>query len=276
MPQKWRRRIVRFAALVFIPYMIFCAAIFLLQRHMIYFPTVETLPAALETAKNAGLEPWKAPSGEFIGWKKLCPTNGTNAAHARVLIAHGNAGTAIYRADYAEALNQIEPYDVYILEYPGYGPRSGSPSQDSLFRAGEEAMQLLERDGPVCVIGESLGTGVAAHIAGTHPKSVSAVLLVAPYHNLGDVAQSHMPILPAKYMLLDKFTSAEYLRNYHGPLAILLAGQDTTVPKRFGQQLFDAYAGPKKVWELRDADHNDLPHAPITWWKELLGFWKAQ
>jgi fermentation-respiration switch protein FrsA (DUF1100 family) len=267
---------IRLSVLIAIPYLLFCAAIFLFQRHMIYFPTVETLPAALETARKAGLEPWKTPTGEFIGWKKLCPSNGTDAARARVLIAHGNAGTAIHRSDYAEALNQIEPYDVYILEYPGYGPRSGSPSQESLFRAAEEAIQLLEKDGPVCVIGESLGTGVAAHIAGTHPKSVSAVLLVAPYHNLGDVAQAHMPILPAKFLLLDKFNSAEYLRNYHGPLAVLLAGQDMTVPKRFGQQLFDAYAGPKKVWELRDADHNDLPHAPITWWKELLSFWKAQ
>jgi uncharacterized protein len=275
MPQKWRRRILRLTVLVAIPYVLFCAAIFLFQRHMIYFPSVQSLPAAMETAKNAGLEAWTTPQGEFIGWKKLCPKNGTNVSHGRVLITHGNAGMAIHRADYAEALNRIEPWDVYILEYPGYGPRSGSPSQESLFRAADEAVRLLEKDGSIRVIGESLGTGVAAYIAGTYPKAVTALLLVAPYHNLGDVAQAHMRILPAKYMLLDKFNSAEYLRNYHGPLAVLLAGQDNTVPKRFGQKLFDAYAGPKKVWELEGADHNDLPHAPISWWKELLAFWKG-
>jgi fermentation-respiration switch protein FrsA (DUF1100 family) len=275
MPQKWRRRIVRLTLLISIPYIIFCAVIFLFQRHMIYFPGVQTLAAAMDTAKSAGLEPWTTLSGEFIGWKKLSPANGANTSHLRVLVAHGNAGMAIHRADYADALNHIEPCDVYLLEYPGYGPRSGSPSQESLFRAAEEAILLLEKDGPVCVIGESLGTGVAAHIAGTHPKSVAALLLVAPYHNLADVAQAHMPILPAKYLLLDKFRSAEYLRNYHGPLAVLLAGNDTTVPKKFGQQLFDAYAGPKKVWEIQGADHNDLPHAAISWWKELLTFWKA-
>src|SRR5262249_6104079 len=162
-----------------------------------------------------------SPAGDFIGWKKL---SATNASHPRVLITHGNAGSALDRSDYADSLNQLEPCDIYILEYPGYGPRPGSPSQQSLFRAADDALRLLEKDGPVHVVGESLGTGVAAHLAGAYPKTVSALLLIAPYHNLADVAQSHMPILPAKYMLLDRFASAEYLRNYHGPLAILLAG----------------------------------------------------
>jgi fermentation-respiration switch protein FrsA (DUF1100 family) len=133
-------------------------------------------------------------------------------------------------------------------------------------------MAVLQKDGPVYVVGESLGTGVAAYIAGTHSNSVAALLLIAPYHNLGDVAQGHMPIFPAKYMLRDKFPSAEYLRNYHGSLAVLLAGEDTVVPNRFGRRLFDAYAGPKKLWEIPKAGHNDLPYVPVEWWKELVAF----
>ena len=101
-----------------------------------------------------------------------------------------------------------------------------------------------------------------------------ALLLIAPYHNLADVAQGHMPIFPAKYMLRDNFRSAEYLRTYHGSLAVLLAGEDTVVPNKFGKRLFDAYTGPKKLWKIPQAGHNDLPHAPPDWWKELLTFWK--
>src|SRR5215469_14697733 len=256
---KWRRRILRITALVAVPYFLLLAVVFFFQRHMLYFPDVQTLAGSLDAAKRSDLVPWTSHAGEFIGWKKL---SSTNAPHTRVLITHGNAGSALDRADYVDALNQIEPCDIYILEYPGYGPRPGSPSQQSLFRAGDEAMRLLENDGPVHIIGESLGTGVAAYLAGAHPKTVAAVLLIAPYHNLADVAQSHMPILPAKYMLLDRFTSAEYLRDFHGRVAVLLAGQDTTVPKKFGQQLFDAYSGPKKLWEIQNAGHNDLPQAP--------------
>ena len=76
-------------------------------------------------------------------------------------------------------------------------------------------------------------------------------------------------------MLRDKFPSADYLRRYHGPLAVLLGGQDTTVPFRFGRKLFAAYTGPKRLWEILLALHNDLPNQPDSWWQELLLFWRS-
>ena len=39
---------------------------------------------------------------------------------------------ALDRADYAKALQQAMAFDVFILEYPGYGDRSGAP--DALAR----------------------------------------------------------------------------------------------------------------------------------------------
>ncbi len=239
---KIRRKVFRVLTVVAVIYLLAAVTVFFCQRRLLYFPNQLPLPLAVQIAKRSGLEPWNGPSGELIGWRKLSQTN---ASHHRILITHGNAGSAIDRVDYAGYINEAEPCDVYILEYPGYGPRAGSPSQESLFRVADDAMTLLEKDGPIYLVGESLGTGVAAYLAGTHPKNVAAVLLIAPYHNLGDVAQSHMQIFPARYMLLDKFPSAEYLQKYHGPLAVLLAGQDEVVP-----------------------------NVPAAWWKELVAFWK--
>ena len=273
MQPKSRRKVFRVLAAVTMIYLLAALAVFFFQRNLLYFPDIAPLPVAIEIAKRAGFEVWNNPSGEFMGWKKV--STATNGTRNRILITHGNAGSAIDRADYAGYINQAEPCDVYILEYPGYGPRPGSPTQQSLIRVADEAMALLEKEGSVYVIGESLGTGVAAYIAGTYPTNVTALLLIAPYHNLGDVAQSHIPIFPARYMLLDKFPSAEYLRNYHGRLAVLLAGQDEVVPNKFGKKLFEAYSGPKKVWEIPRAGHNDLPNVPVTWWIELIAFWKS-
>jgi pimeloyl-ACP methyl ester carboxylesterase len=271
-PKPKRRPIwLRFLALLLIVYFLAMTAVFLGQRNLLYFPDRQSVQASLALARRVGLEPWEN-SGRLIGWKKLSSAAGP---HDRVLITHGNAGSAIDRIDYARALNVAGPCDVYLLEYPGYGPLTGSPSQESFFRAADEAMSLLEKDGPVLLIGESLGTGVAAYLAGTHNQTVAGVLLIAPYHNLGDVAQSHLRIFPARLLLRDKFTSANYLRGYHGPLAVLLGGQDTTVPFRFGQKLFDAYAGPKKLWEIPAASHNDLPNQPDSYWRELFAFWKS-
>jgi pimeloyl-ACP methyl ester carboxylesterase len=200
----------------------------------------------------------------------------TNAARDRILITHGNAGSALDRIWLAEALNLSERFDVYLLEYPGYGTRLGSPTQPRLYAAADQAIGLLAKGGPVYLLGESLGTGVAAYVAGTYPDDVAAVLLIAPFHNLSDVAQYHMPIFPAKWMLRDRFPSAEQLRNYHGRLAVLLDGQDTVIPARFGRGLFESYDGPKRLWEVPKGTHTALPDQAEIWWREVVAFWKGK
>jgi hypothetical protein len=71
----------------------------------------------------------------------------------------------------------------------------------------------------------------------------------------------------------DQYPSQEWLTNYRGPIAIILAENDTIVPAAFGQQLHDSYAGPKKLIVANQADHNDLLHTlPPSAWQEALGF----
>src|SRR5437867_13325753 len=99
---RWGRRVIRMAVLLAIPYLIALVAVFLAQRHLLYFPDKLPLDLSLTIAKRCGFEPWENASGQMIGWKPLCKTNGP---HIRVLITHGNAGSAIGRLDYARALN---------------------------------------------------------------------------------------------------------------------------------------------------------------------------
>ena len=165
--------------------------------------------------------------------------------------------------------------DVYILEYPGYGDRPGSPSPTALLESAEDAFRSLPKSVPVYLVAESLGTGVACHLAGTHPAEIAGVLLVAPYNTLVDVAQYHVRILPAHWLLRDRFPSQEYLRPYRGPVAILVAGKDRVVPEKFGRRLFDAYAGPKRLWTIPNADHESIRQQSTEFWQEVGAFWKA-
>jgi pimeloyl-ACP methyl ester carboxylesterase len=244
----------------------------LFARKMLYFPTHLSLEQATMIASRQGFEPWRNDAGEVIGWKR---ESKTDVGRPRLLITHGNGGCAVFRVNYLDNLQPVLPCDVYILEYPGYGARAGSPTETSFFNAADEAFGLLEKrhGGPIYIVGESLGTGVAAYLAGAHAQAISGVLLIAPYHNLTDVAQYHLRVLPARWLLPDKFESAAHLRAFHGPVAIVVGGRDTVVPAQFGRQLFDAYAGPKKLWEVPAAEHNDLPIEPVEWWREVVAFW---
>jgi hypothetical protein len=267
-----RRRFCRALLICAGLYLLVCTSCAAFQRRMIYFPPVFTPAQAGQMAQAARLERWKNSVGESIGMKRLSPRQ---PASGVVLIAYGNASDAIGCAHYADAIQSVAAFDVFILEYPGYADRPGSPSQASLFRAADEAFQLLPTNGPVYLVGESLGTGVAAHLAGTHPDKVAGVLLISPYNRLTSVAQYHMPILPVGLLLVDRFPSEDYLRNYHGPVGMTVDGRDRVIPEKFGRRLYDGYAGPKRLWEFPDGEHASILEPPENFWKEVVEFWLA-
>ena len=265
----FRRRLWR-ALLFYIGlYLLICAGCATFQRRLIYFPPVFTPDQVDHMAQSARLERWKNPSGQPIGMKRLSPSQ---PAEGRVLIVYGNGSCATGCAHYVDVIQGVAAFDVFIVEYPGYADRPGKPSQRSLYRAADEAFQLLATNGPVYLVGESLGTGVAAYLAGTHPDQVAGVVLFAPYNRLTDVAQEHMPLLPVRWLLVDRFTSDDYLRNYRGPVAMLVAGQDRVVPEKFGRRLYAGYAGPKNLWEFPMDDHGSIMERLPNVWKQIITF----
>jgi pimeloyl-ACP methyl ester carboxylesterase len=257
-----------------------CATVYLLvgvgcagfQRRMIYFPPKFTPQQTDELARSAKLERWQNPSGDFIGMKRLSPQP---PALGRVLVVYGNGSCAVDCAHYADVIQATSAFDVFILEYPGYADRQGSPSQNSFFRAADEAFQLIPTNAPIYVLGESLGTGVACFLAGTHPDMIAGLVLLAPYNRLADVAQYHMPFLPVHLMLVDRFPSQDYLRNYHGPVGVLVAGKDQVVPEKFGRRLYDNYSNSKRLWEFPEGNHGTVMVQPAKVWKQILDFWQA-
>jgi pimeloyl-ACP methyl ester carboxylesterase len=223
-------------------------------------------------AKTERLERWKTIDGKAIGWQRLAPVQ---PAAGRVLIVHGNAGCAFQCAHYADVIQEAATLDVFMVEFPGYADRPGKPTEQSLYESASGALELLATSGPVYVVGESLGTGVAAYLAGRYPDQVAGMALLAPYNNLADVAQAHFRILPVRWLLRDRFPAEDYLRKYHGPLAVLTAGNDTVVPERFGRRLYDGYDGPKRIWEFSHGDHGTVMLQPAEIWKEIIALWGA-
>ena len=251
------------------------AFVALTQRSMIYFPSRNTPDALAREAVSQGFEPWQSPDGRLIGYLSLPATDDPRPPLA-ILITHGNAGYAMHRADYAPLLRAAAPdraVSIYILEYPGYGARSGRPSQTDFLAAANEALAQIPAKLPVILLGESIGTGVASATASTNPDRVAGLLLLTPFDSLANVAQHHYPLLPVRWIMRDQYPSEKWLKNYRGPTAIILAANDTIVPAKFGQKLHDTYAGPKKLIIADQADHNDLLHSlQPSAWQEALQF----
>ena len=253
-------------------YFFLCACGYALQRKLLYFPTKIPTEAVVQAASEHGFIPWKNNSSQIIGWK--IPAR--SMAVGSVLIVHGNAGCALQRDYLAQPVHEAADVDVFVLEYPGYGARAGSPSKTNMVAAAEEAFQTLPDSLPRYVVSESIGTGVACELAKNHPQDVAGLALFVPYHNLASVAQRHIWFLPAYLFLLDRFNPEECLQSYHGPVKFVVAGADEIIGPESGLRLANSYHGPKELQVVAGAHHNDVSAQPPGWWQEVFSFWQQK
>ena len=252
-------------------YVLLALMVMLLQRRMIYFPTTLAADLALQHAAEEGFLAWRNKAGEIIGWRLPANAPATGA----VLILHGNAGCAIQRNYLAQPIHAAAPVDVFVLEYPGYGARGGSPSLRSFLAAGEDAFDALPTNRPVYIVAESLGAGVASHLAKTYASRVSGLLFFAPYNDLAAVGQRQMPFLPVKLLMWDRFAPSEWLKDYRGPLVVVVGESDTIIPPPFARRLHDDYGGRKRLQAIPGAGHNDIAAQSVDWWREAFAFWAS-
>jgi pimeloyl-ACP methyl ester carboxylesterase len=266
----WRKRLVRTLQALCGVYLLACAGCAACQRSLIYFPPVCSPEAADAFGRQQRLERWFDSAGKPIGWKRLCVGQ---TSQGSILVTHGNACAAVQCARFANVLQKIGAFDVFIVEYPGYADVPGKPTERSLYEAADAAFHALPVNRPVFLVGESLGTGVASYVAGKFATRVAGVALLAPFNSLVDVGQAHVVILPVSLLLVDRFPSEDHLRTFHGPLAVIVGGEDRVVPEKFGRRLYDGYQGPKRLWEFPLNGHETVTQQSPEVWTQIVEFW---
>ena len=171
------------------------------------------------------------------------------------LLLHGNGGQA---ADRTYALPAFSERDsVYIMEYPGYGERSGKPSRHAFDDAARQAYAALRArftDTPVCVAAESIGSG---------PASMLAAGIAAARSHRADRAVRRPEVrrarsrqqLPVGMLLAGTWDNGAALTGYGGPLEIFGAERDEVIPVRHAQAL--ASRVPQARFHLIRGGHNE-------------------
>lgn len=234
--------------LVAVVYAVLIGAMFVFQRSLLYHPA-SSLPTPVEsgvpemrvvtlrTEDGLKLKSWYAP-----------PTRN------RPVIVYfcGNAGHIGYRGFKARALLDAG-FGVLLLSYRGFGGNPGEPTESGLFADGGAALSFLESEGippaKLVLFGESLGTGVAVHLAFQQAQTtpVGAVVLETPYTSIADVAAAHYPFAPARWLLKDKFDAISKIKGISAPLFVFHARDDRVIPIRYGERLFEAASQPKEA-----------------------------
>lgn len=268
------RKIARFvvvsAIILFALFVFISVVAWHFQHNLFHFPSVYSLNDLGRLAPlKPGIKAWPNPSN-YMGLVAE-PANGQKTRGTVVMI-HGNAGSVIERIWYADALTQIG-YRTILHEHPGYGARKGSLDENSLVMAALETAKKAEAEygRPLYVVGESLGSGVAAGMLAF--KNVDGAALIVPWDRLENVAVVHYPFLPVKKLLKDKYDSVENMSRFKGSLAVVVAEKDEIIPSECGLNLFDSFNGRKRLFFSRGSGHNEwaMNLAP-SFWTDLMAF----
>tara|TARA_A100001037_G_scaffold285665_1_gene293232 strand:- start:7903 stop:8718 length:816 start_codon:yes stop_codon:yes gene_type:complete len=262
----------RTAIYVLSAYALFVAAMYLLQRSIMYFPA-----RSLSTLAQAGVPDMDvvtlstADGLELKAWYKA-PVVTDGVARPTIVYFHGNGGGIAIRG------GRIRPYldkgfGALLVEYRGYSGNPGDPTEQGLYEDGRASLAFVKDRGialdRVVLLGESLGSGIAVQLATEF--EVGAMVLEAPFSSAVDVAADAYWFLPVRWLLKDRYDSISKISRIHSPLFIVHGERDRIVPIRLGRRLFAAANDPKEAAYLPKAGHNDLPvHGSIQLVIEFL------
>ncbi len=276
------RSLVIFAA---IPYAAIVVLLTIFQRSLIYAPAHDlTLNLSLPNIPGAASNAVDVEATDKLvlhGWHITSRPAGGEAfdesvrkrLQGRPVILYfcGNAGNRAYRAAEFELFAELGA-DAICFDYRGFGDNAGQPSEAAfaedartIWRFVTEELHITHKR--IIIFGESLGGGTATRLAaelsaaGTPP---GGLILRSTFTRLTDVAAWHLPWLPVRWMLRDRYPSADRIGQVTCPIMIVHGHRDTIVPFEEGEQLFaaapmqSANGAPKHFVDLLHAHHNDV------------------
>ncbi len=245
-----------------------------IQNRLIYYPD-SSLPSE-EWLKANNLTYWPSSLKDYRGFASI---NETKPLNGTIIVFHGNAGTAADRLYYIKSLGVLG-YRIILAEYPAYGRRKGKVGEKVFVSDAIETVHLVFEfyGGPLYLLGESLGCGVAAAVAKDAKVEIDGIILITPWDTLASVAQSMFPYLPVRLFLKDKYDNIGNLEFFKKGIAVIGAERDEIVPVKHANRLYLALPGKaKKKWILKGVGHNDWAvFADSSFFKEIMDFLRSR
>ena len=181
---------------------------------------------------------------------------------AYVLEFCGNATRAEQIAQFVAQRWKKHPVEVWVMNYPGFGRSEGCATLDSIPPAALATYDELAKhaDGrPIFLEANSMGGTAALYVAAKRP--VAGLVLQNPpplrrlilgrygWWNLWLAAGPLALQVPSE---LDALAQAPRVK---APAVFLVAESDALVPPAYQRRIVDAYAGPKRVIEMKSTTH---------------------
>ena len=252
MKQKRRNFILEFIFGILIIYTSVLILLFIFQRNLMYHPDENNYFGDKLEVKIEKVQIKTSDNISLLGWfhKKDIKNYKT------IVYIHGNAGKLENRI---HKLNHFKDMNVnfLIIAWRGFSGNSGSPSEKGLYIDGRSTINWLKNKGieeeDMILYGESLGTGIATHIA--QNKNFAGLILETPFTSMVQAARNFYPYIPVGLILKDKYKNDEKIKNINIPVLVMHGEVDQIVPFWMGKKIFSLANDPKYSYFTKYDDH---------------------
>ncbi|PCM44598.1 alpha/beta hydrolase [Marinobacter sp. ANT_B65] len=167
-----------------------------------------------------------------------------------------------------------EGYNVFTIDYRGYGESSGAPDIEGALHDAETGLRWLviepdTKDKPVFLLGQSLGGALGLALASEWEKrgetpELTGVILDGTFSGFRGIAREKLDSFwltwalqaPLSWTIPDEYEGIDLIASISPvPVMIIHSVRDGIIPFHHGQALYEAAAEPKEFLQT------DTPHA---------------
>lgn len=202
----------------------------------------------------------EAPGGAPLHGYTVTPEPGRELGFW-VLHLHGNADS-VFSETQLRNMQQLRAQGLAVLavDYRGFGPSPGRPSEQGLYDGAEAAWRWLLGHGVaperIIIWGHSAGTAPAVWLATRH--RAAALVTFGGFTSIPDMVAGLRPWLPVRLIIGVHMDSLRRMPAVKSPVVVAHCLTDRAIAFANAERLFDAAPEPKRLLRLTMRDDDGL------------------